>query len=219
MEIAIAVCNADDFRCEMVRTLALMTYYQGRAGHQIKLIFPEGPYIDQNANSAMKAAKNSNSDWLFLLEIDVEYLLNADIIGFMIEQGKDVISGPYYQGIFPYRPIVYEFTPETMMKNFSLIPDGLFKADSAGTGFLLISKKVIQAFTDEVIAEIGEPFDFLMDGNKIKLRQDGAFSWRIKQLGFESWVHGNIPLAHIKKQKITKELFEASKKMIESGVV
>ena len=218
MEVAIAVCNADSFRSEMVMTLALMTYYQGLTGRQLKLILPEGPYINQNANGAMKAARESGSDYLFFLEVDMEYLLNADIIGYMIDCGKDVLAAPYYQGTFPFRPIVYKFK-DGMIENLGDVPQELFRADAAGAGFLLISKKVIQAFTDEVIEEMGEPFDFIMNGNKIQLYQDGAFYWRLKKLGFETWVHGAIPLAHIKKHKVTKELFEASKQMIEQGIV
>ena len=219
IEVAIAVPNADSFRSEMVRTLALITFYQGAAGRQVKLIFPEGPYLDFNANEAMRVAKESESDWLFFMEIDMEYLLNADIIGYMIECGKDVLAGVYYQGVFPYRPIVYNFTENGLIANFDVIPDGLFRCDAVGQGFLLLSKKVIQAFTDEVIEKIGNPFDYVIEGNKIRLRQDPAFCWRLKQLGFEVWAHSGIPLMHIKKHQIGPGQFETAKRMIEQGVV
>ena len=219
MEIAIAIPNADDFRCEMVRTLALMAYYRGRAGDQVKFIFPESPELSANANLAMKLARESGSDWLFFLEIDMEYTLCADILDYMIKCEKDVLAGVYYQGVFPYRPIVYEFTEEGKIRNFTEIPEGMFRCDAAGMGFLLLSKKVIDAFTDEVIDEMGGPFDYIMDGNKIKLRHDPAFYWRLKKLGFEAWAHSGIPLAHIKKHKIMPEMFETAKKMIEKGVV
>lgn len=219
MEIAIAIPNADDFRCEMVRTLALMSYFQGAAGRQVKFIFPEGPYLDENANGAMKTAKDSDSDWLFFLEIDVEYLLTADILGFMIDCGKNVLSGVYHQGSFPFRPMVYNFAESGLIENFCQIPDGMFRCEATGMGFLMLSKKVIQAFTDDVIAEMGKPFDYLYENNTVKLRQDPAFFWRLKKLGFEVWAHSGIPLAHIKKHKIVPSLFETSKKMIESGAM
>jgi hypothetical protein len=218
MEIAIAICNADDFRCEMVRTFGFMAYYQGAAGNRVQFIFPEGPYLDENYNQALFAAQRSGSDWLFFLEIDMEYQLNADAIGYMIECNKDVLGGVYYQGQFPFRPIVYRFI-EGGIENFSEIPEGMFQCDAAGLGFTLLSKKVINAFTDEVVERMGKPFDYLMENGKIKLRQDPAFYWRLKQLGFEVWAHSGLPLAHIKKQKIKGELFEASKKMIESGAI
>ena len=81
---------------------------------------------------------------------------------------------------------------------------------------MLLRKDVIQLFDAESWEKIGKPFDPIMEGNRVRLRADAAFFWRLKMLGVELWVHGDIPLGHIKTNKITKGLFDASKKRIES---
>ena len=104
-----------------------------------------------------------------------------------------------------------------MIRNFEYIPDGLFRCEAAGTGWLLLSKKVIDLFTPEVIEKLGEPFDYLHDGVKVKLRHDAAFYWRLKQLGIEVWANGDIPLRHIKPHQISPSHFETARNVIQNG--
>ena len=202
---------------EMGLTLARMAYHQGVKGNDLNLVGVTGPYIDDNYNKIYHTVQELDCEWLFLFETDMKYMLGADIISYMIEYNKDVLSGVYYQGSYPYRPIVYNFTEDGLIRNFEYIPDGLFKCEATGTGMLLLGRKVIELFTPKVIEELGEPFDFLYDGIKVKLRHDAAFFWRLKQLGIEVWAHSDIPLRHIKSQPIGPQHFETSREIIQSG--
>lgn len=217
MKIAIGIASAGTMGDETAFTLARMAYHQGIKGRDLQLVGVTGPYIEDNYNKIYHTVQDMNCEWLFLLETDMQYMLAADILGYMIEQGKDVLSGVYYQGSYPYRPIIYDFTEDDLIKNFAEIPEGMFKVEASGTGWLLLSKKVIELFTPHVIEALGEPFDFLHDGVKVKLRHDAAFFWRLKKLGIEVWADSNIPLRHIKRHQISPSHFETARGIILNG--
>ena len=198
----------------MANTLALIAYHQGKAGNEFDIIGYESCLVDTNANNVIEHARKMNADWLFFFDYDVEYLLSGDVLDYMVSQNKDVLCGVYYQGLFPFRPVLYNFTNDGLLENYVTIPDGLFKIDSAGAGFCLISKKVLDLLTEEENEKSGKPFDPIMRGTQVHLRADAAFFWRLKKLGVEVWACPDIPLAHIKKNKVVRSFFEKSKEMI-----
>ena len=198
----------------MTTTLAMIAYHQGRAGQDFDIIGFESCLVDANANNVIEQARKNAADWLFFLDYDVEYQLPGDILGYMMDQNKDVLCGIYHQATFPFRPVLYNFTEDGLIKNYSEIPDGLFRIDAAGAGFCLISKRVLDLFTEEENKKSGLPFDPIMKGMSPHLRADAAFFWRLKQLGVEVWACSDIPLAHIKRNQITRKFFVKSKEAI-----
>jgi predicted O-methyltransferase YrrM len=211
MRVTIGIPNRDDFKSEMVATLMRMVT---QTGALVNLSMPTSCYIDDLRNQCWDDAKAFDSDWLLFMDTDnsIDYAGNA--FQEMIALGKDVVSGVYYQKLYPFRPLVYRFTESGLIQNWREIPKAPFTADATGCGLLLISRKVLDAFTPEVIDKYGKPFNFLNYDKPNMLREDPAFCWRIKQLGFELWFAPQIKMGHHGKQKITAEHYEAAKQSV-----
>jgi hypothetical protein len=216
MNIGIALPNAGEFKPETVQTFGLMCWYQGAKGYNLSLIPARGPCIDENRNFAIAQAQQFSCDWLLYLDTDMEYLGNGDAIGEMIALGKDVVTGVAYQGMYPYRPVIYDFEKDQSITNWRDIPTSAFQVDAGGGAFLLISRKVINGLLKPgVIERLGRPFDLVFEGRTLKMREDTAFYWRLRELGIETWALPCIPIAHIKKFKVVAKHFEAAKEQID----
>ncbi|HEY6019182.1 MAG TPA: class I SAM-dependent methyltransferase [Candidatus Paceibacterota bacterium] len=214
LKVTIAIPNRDDFRAEMVATL-MRTITQ--TGALCNLTMPSTCYIDNARNQCWDDAKAFGSDYLLFMDSDnsIDYAGNA--FQKFVELGKDVVSGVYVQRAFPYRPNVYNFTENGMVQNLLTIPNEPFRADATGCGYLLISKKVLDAFTPATIERVGKPFNFMRYGRPNELREDVAFCWRLKELGFELWFDPTIKMGHHGKQNFTIDHFEKAKENISAS--
>ena len=212
MLFAIAVPNRDDFKAEMVGSLFTLGIQAiAQPGWGATVFLPQGAYVDRNRNLAIATAKQMEVDWLLWLDSDVTVLTrDRNVIEYLTGLGKDLVSGIYVDRSFPHRPHIYKFV-DSGVQSIPDIPEELFRADAVGAGFLLMSKKVIDAFTPEIIDKYGEPFNYLNYGRSTALYEDVAFCWRAKQLGFELWVDPAIKLAHIGKMSYTVEHWEYTK--------
>lgn len=208
LKVTIAMPNRDDFRAETVASLVRMVTQIGGA---VNFTAPQGCYIDDLRNMCFQDAKDFDSDYLLFIDTDNSIDFDGNAFRLMVDMGKDVVSGVYVQGHFPHRPLVYRFTEEGLIRNWEQIPQEPFKADATGCGLLLISKKVLDAFTPEIIKKYGKPFDFLRYGQPNMLREDPAFCWRIQQLGFELWFEPRIKMGHHKKHNFTMNHFHAAR--------
>ncbi len=206
--IDIAIPNRDDFKGEMVATLFQVATLRQ---YQFRLFQMQTTFIDEARNAAFEDARAVGADYLFFLDTDVSVEIEGDVLTPLIEAGRDIMTGVYYQHSYPYYPVVYMFSERGLIRNFGRIPEELFRVDATGAGFLLISKKVINAFTPQVIRDLGRPFDFWHYGQPDMLREDAAFCLRAKKLGLEIWADPSIPLAHVGKQKMTSRHWEAAK--------
>ena len=79
---------------------------------------------------------------------------------------------------------------------------------------MLIGRRVIEAFTPEVVDVMGRPFECIHDGPKVKFREDLAFYWRLKELGIPVWSHSGIPLSHVKKHPVMAAHWQTAKNLI-----
>jgi len=209
--VTIAIPNRDDFKAEMVMSLMQIIT---QTGSRVNLVGPQTCYIDDARNQCWDDAKAFNSDWLLFMDSDNNFNCNFNVFERMTSLKKDIVSGVYVMRPYPNRPLVYDFTPDGLIRNWTEIPKEPFKADAAGCGLLLISRKVMDAFTPEVEKKLGRPFNFLNYGQPNMLREDPAFCWRIKQLGFELWFDPTIKMGHIGKHTFTLDHFETAKKFI-----
>jgi len=211
----IAVPNRDDFKAEMVMSLMQIVT---QTGSKVNLVGPQTCYIDDARNQCWDEAKAFDSDWLLFMDSDNNFNCNFNVFERMTSLGKDIVSGVYVMRHYPNRPLVYDFTHNGLIKNRTEIPKEPFTADATGCGLLLISRKVMDAFTPEVEKELGRPFNFLNYGKPNMLREDPAFCWRTKQLGFELWFDPTISMGHIGKHTFTLDHFETAKKLIGTPV-
>ena len=187
MKIAVGVPVGEVITPQSCSTIATIAYYCGIHKDEFHYFSEKSAYVDGNANAVFKRAQNIKADYLFMIETDVENSSGGDVLYHMIDLKADVVSGIYYRGTYPYRPILHAFTENLGELNFpgEWPETEPFYMDTVGSGFLLISKKVMDAFTPEVIKEMGEPFEFFIKDNKIVWRNDLAFCWRMKQLGLQ----------------------------------
>jgi GT2 family glycosyltransferase len=216
MRIGVGVPNGDNFMSEFVSTLTMIIYLIGTKGHEFLYFSSSCCYVDLNRQMIWDMAVKNKCDYLLFLDTDVQYVgRHNDILAHMISLNSDVVSGAYYSGNYPHRPIVYDLTIDgEVMHQLDGIPDKPEYWDAAGGGFLLISKKVMDAFTPEVTEKYGKPWDFYFKGTKLIYREDVAFCWRLKQLGFRVLVDPEIKLNHLKKQPIGEQHFLMAKEQL-----
>ena len=222
MKIAVGVPVGEIITPQSCSTIATIAYYCGIHKDEFRYFSEKSAYVDGNANTIFKKAQDCKADYLFMIETDVENSSGGDVLYHMIDLKADVVAGIYYRGSYPYRPILHQFTENLgeILHPGEWPETEPFYMDMVGSGFLLISKKVLDAFTPKVIEEMGEPFDFRIENNKIIWRNDLAFCWRMKKLGFKILVDPRIALNHIKMVPITGTHWKASRDhMVQTGKI
>jgi predicted O-methyltransferase YrrM len=154
------------------------------------------------------------ADYMLFLDSDIACSndFTVNVIDQLIKLQKDVVVGLYVDKRPPYRLHIYNFTADGLLMN---IPEWdkekPFKIDAGPTGFMFISKKVMDAFTPEVIERVGKPFSYLNYGLPSELGEDVSFCKRISKLGFEVWADPTINLVHYGKDGFTPEHYEYMK--------
>lgn len=216
MKIAIAVPNRDDFKGETVGTIARLTWDICAAGHQPVYISSHSCFIDKARNLLWDTAKQENVDYMLFLDSDVGCSndFSKNVIKELVEAKKDVVVGLYVDKRPPHRLHIYDFTADGLLMNKPEWPkDTIFKVDAGPTGFMFISRKVMDAFTPDVITELGKPFDFWDYGKPSELGEDVSFCKRLRKLGLEVWADSRISLVHFGKDGYTTEHYEFMKRM------
>lgn len=219
MRVAIAVPNRDDFKGETVATVARLTWDICGAGHQPVYISSHSCFIDKARGMLWDAVKSMECDYLLFLDSDVACTndFKENIIQQLIDLDKDVVVGLYVDKRPPYRLHIYNFTADGLMMNRpEWDEENPFKVDAGPTGFMLISKRVMDAFTPEVIEKVGKPFAYMDYGLPSELGEDVSFCKRLAKLGFEVWADPRVKLAHFGKEAFTTEHYKAIKKIAAS---
>ena len=217
MRIAIGMTIGEIVKPETSSTIALMAWHIGRKGHNLSYLSEQSAYLDENANHVFERAQKFEADYLMMIETDIDYMGEDDVIGRMIAYNQDAVSGIYYGGKYPHRPLIHNFTDtpgELFLPGITPENEAYFM-DAVGSGFILLSKNILDAFTPEVVSELGKPYDFLWKDGKIIWRQDLAFCWRLKQLGFKILIDPSIKLGHVKQQVVTKTHWDLSRDHME----
>ena len=225
MKVAIACPNRDDFKGETVSTVARLTWDICQAGHNPMFIGSHSCFIDKARNLLWDAAKSMQADYMLFIDSDIACAddFTVNVIDQLIKLEKDVVVGLYVDKRPPHRLHIYNFTADGLLIN---IPEwdknNPFKIEAGPTGFMLISKKVMDAFTSEVIARLGKPFEYINYGKVNELGEDVSFCKRLAALGFEVWADPRIHLVHYGKDGYTTEHYEYMKSLaaqnFESGI-
>lgn len=144
-----------------------------------------------NRNTIVKKFLETSGDFLLMIDDDTTppYDLNLDLL---TELDKDILVLPYplnmntqteddlFWSIFP--------EPEKMTKKKG---KGLEEIYAAGTGFVLIKRKVLEA--------LDPPFKYLRDKyDNIDKAEDYLFCERAREKGFKTWVDWDYPCSHWK---------------------
>ena len=209
MLIALGVPNGNNGTNEMMATLAMISHDIGKMGHDMCYIGRDTACIDVNRNEIFETAQGLNADALLMIDTDISATIVGGIVKHLLDLNKDIITGIYYQGTYPYRPVVYSFT-ERGVKNLVDIPTEPIRVDATGGGFLWIGRKALYSSWSDKPGD--KPFDIMY--SPFRLHEDVAFCYRAKEKGLEIWATPYIELEHGKKQFISQKHFEAAKKTI-----
>ena len=215
-KVALGIPHYDVFNSAFLRS-ALMLFKKTTCA--MHLILEKSPYIHKSRNRAFKEAQNVKAD--YLLMIDCDMVVPPDALQRLINLNKDVASGVYYEKDYPHYPLVYEWTGSDDASRWhqSLVdvPEVPFKVDMVGTGFILISKQVLDYWTPEVYKKYGKPFSPISyddnEGGEIA-GEDSSFCKRISKTDFEIWADPTFDLGHSGPQIAGKEQWAISKQML-----
>lgn len=201
MIITIATPHSGHFAPEYVASLA-QTLMDAPSGFEV--LAYEGCYVHSLRNLLMDNAKGD-----FILFIDSDMKWTSQNISSLIKAEKDIIGGLYYKRRFPYNPVVYAY--DGVKGSFNALAkasERLFQCDGIGTGFLLISRKVIDHFKQaECRADWGFPFDPIKveapgDCGSYYMGEDLSFCAKAKSLGYEIWCDPETLVTHVGSQEV-----------------
>lgn len=179
------------------------------------LITSECSLISAGRNEMSQGFVNqTNADYLMWIDSDMQFPPYG--VTRLVRHDLDIVGGVYFRKSADARPLVLRFNEAGLFEEIMDLPEtGLFEVDGIGTGFLLIHRRVIEAFTPEVVAELGTPFGLGKGPTGREEGEDLSFCRRAKRLGFKIWADPTIPLGHIGKIAYTRQNFDGFKKFAE----
>lgn len=169
-------------------------------------------HVDDARNSVVTHFLKSNCDALVFLDADVAWEANAliDLCETALDApGFDIVGGVYpyrredlrYAGAMPFRPLDGRTIP---------LPDGLLEVEGLPTGFMAITRRVLEAMAKEAPCFHPKadrrdtiPLIFertMIDG--IRWGGDMNFCRKARAAGFTVWAMTELRLGHVAKQVI-----------------
>jgi hypothetical protein len=165
--------------------------------------------------SASRNAITEKAGHDYLMWIDSDMKFPPYGIYRLIQRDKDIIGGLYFRKEVDARPQIYKLNDEGFFETMYDIPTMKepFQVDGIATGFLLIKRKVLEAFTPEFCNENWYPFDMGRGPSNKEEGEDLSFCRRARKLGFEIWCDPTIPLGHVGRKIFGKEDYDSAQMM------
>lgn len=147
----------------------------------------EGPSLPDNRNKAFGYAKKQGDDLLFIDSDIIFKPSDVNRIEDLLLSGFDAVTGIYVLGRPPYLPAIFK----RIEGDYELVEPktGLFPIGACGSGFLGISKRVIE--------KLENPFSNVWEGN-IQHGEDISFCHVLQQNGFKLWCDSSINVGQIR---------------------
>lgn len=149
--------------------------------------------------------KGTKAEFFMWIDSDIQFPVYG--ITRLVNRNLDVVGGVYYHKDPTASPTVYKFTDDDKYRcygDFTVMND-IFECDAIGTGFMMIRRNVLEAFTAEVTKTLGTPFQMGCAPDGMQEGEDLSFCRRVKKLGFKIWADPTIPLSHIGRCAYTRE--------------
>jgi len=169
--------------------------------------------------------RRPNCDYVLFMDDDI--VPEPDYLDRLLAHKKDIVGGLCTQRQDPPRPTIRQWMEET--QNYGALIEwphgGLIEVDAIGTGFLLLSRRVI-----EDVARAYHPKEYAKDGRGWWFRfkwgplggefgEDISFSWKAQRIGFQIYCDTSVTPGHVGDYPYSiKDFFEHQKAYIE-GVV
>lgn len=146
----------------------------------------------------------------YLLMVDDDNPIPADTLEKFLESDKDVVVAPILtrnpgidgkHSLCAFYSKVEDIKGEPLrmyhpIKDFRDEGD-LHKVDAAGTGCMLIKRKVLEAMREKYGEYLFEFGDITINGQRRTMSEDCEFSERVVDLGFEIWLDERVRPTHL----------------------
>lgn len=120
-------------------------FYSKPAGEEYK---GRNEKTDSNRVMIARGFLSGKADWLWFVDDDT--VPPEDALFKLLKAQREIISGVYYLGTYPYNAIVYNRREDGLYQAFQNIPYGaVFQVDSIGMGCTLIHRSVFEKIVDE----------------------------------------------------------------------
>ena len=167
---------------ESIKTKTAFALFQ-LAGPDVRLQMAISCDVADNRNKLVKHAIDNNYEYIFFLDTDVTF--NGDALEKMLAHDKDIIALAYNHRRLPLESVIRPLDGDITKP----IPKELFKAQSCGTGSMLIRTLVFR--------DIPKPwFDFTYEGDE-RIGEDVNFCRKAIKAGYDIWVDPTIPVRHL----------------------
>jgi hypothetical protein len=177
-------------------------------GFHTEIMTTRGFMADSARNAAVwHLLTKTNAD--YLLFVDADNGLPPDTVPRLMAHKKDVVCGVYPLKERPFLPVMYRYykRPEenkgkALYHSILEYEKGsLLRADAAGTGCMMISRKVLET--------VKPPwFSFLEGGT-----EDMYFCRQLEKYGFELWVDTSVECGHLRGVVVTMDDYRAQLKL------
>ena len=189
----------------------------------------EGGLLSRQRNEIVQIfLDKTGGDWLLMIDSDEQLPLRTfdRLVNAADAERRPVVAGLYFGtwpgGLIPQPvPHLYRRAEDglSMLPVVDYPANTLIEVDGAGTGALLVHRRVLEAIRDK--AEDHDRdwcwFRDLPVGN-LWLGEDFYFCRRIKSLGFPIWAHTGAILPHARRYWLDQRQFEAVRSHREGGV-
>ena len=161
--------------------------------HEFSILTNESA-VHRARNQLTKSFLETDHERLMFIDSDIEF--DPDSIGKLWQMDADIAVG-----LYPMKKIN---APKAAWVDGELInelPDKIFEVDYAGTGFMMIKRKVFEDMKDKVETEKTEQgerirfFHFPVRDN-VELSEDYEFCRAARKLGFKVMADPSIKLKH-----------------------
>ncbi len=175
---------------------------------ETEMIYPEhGAHpgdIARIRNDIAKEAIYKNCTHILFMDTDQVYH-DPYMIMRLLGHDLDIVGGLVHRRWEPYEPIAQrdgEHVPDEEINK-----GGLIKADTTGTGCLLIKT--------DVFYDLELPFfkTVLDENDKVKTGEDVYFCRKAKKAGYQLYVDAGVTIGHLAKVQIGKGFYEIYKKI------
>ncbi|MFA4901751.1 MAG: hypothetical protein WC600_03295 [Desulfobaccales bacterium] len=200
--ITIATPHRRSFSPEYVLSLA-ETLRDGRFNYNY--LIREGSTLHHQRNSLCREFLKGPGEYLLFVDSDQCWM--AEDVELLMDVDKDIVTGLIFMKTYPAQ---VEIVP--LSGSLKSLPDEPFELASAGTGFLLIRRRVLEAFFERRIWPFDPlPIHQILDPTAQNPGIEGdfpsgyywedlSFSVKARQLGFSIWCEPRARIGHIGPQ-------------------
>lgn len=147
--------------------------------------------LDLSRNTVVNSAKRQNCDYLFFIDSDI--LIEPGHLERLLSQGKDVISGVYYQRISPYHPLPRKRVSQTLYSALELDENDVVEIDGNGLGCFLVKMDVF----DKIPFPWFEFKYFNNDGKWVQVSEDLYLCQKLQDAGIKIYCDTAVQCSHI----------------------